>query len=203
MKEQNQIENPEENKSEVGESNQENNQEEEKHHENGVQNEIVNVNNNQDNQIQEENNKRIEEAQKKKNEGNDKVVLLVKEKIKKLNEYYNFCLHYEEIIHKILLTLDESTYEKITNSLDDYFNYLNFFKNSSELFSKFAGEIQNFNKFITFTQQKPKITNDFISKVMQNTQNIIYQNLSKFSIGLGQKIIAKGPLSLLKEKKLK
>ena len=218
MEEQNQNQNEEEKKEEVEEPKQENQQEEQKQQENDaqneaqnkiqneaqnkIQNEIVNENNN--NQIQEEeNNKRREEAQKRKAEENARIVSLIKEKIKKLNGYYNFCLQYEEIIYKILLTLDESTYEKIYNSLDDNFNYLYFFKNSSELYSNFAEEIQNCNKLITFTQKKPKMTDDLLSNVMQNTQGIFYQNLTKFSVGLRQKIVAKGPLSLLSDKKSK
>ena len=209
MEEQNQNQNEEEKKEEVEEPKQENQQEEQKQQENEaqneaqnkIQNEIVNENNN--NQIQEENNKRREEAQKRKTEENARIVSLIKEKIKKLNGYYNFCLQYEEIIYKILLTLDESTYEKIYNSLDDNFNYLYFFKNSSELYSNFAEEIQNCNKLITFTQKKPKMTDDLLSNVMQNTQGIFYQNLTKFSVGLRQKIVAKGPLSLLSDKKSK
>ena len=221
MEEQNQNQNEEEKKEEVEEPKQENQQEEQKQQENEaqneaqnkiqneaqnkIQNEIVNENNNnQNNQIQEEeNNKRREEAQKRKTEENARIVSLIKEKIKKLNGYYNFCLQYEEIIYKILLTLDESTYEKINNSLDDNFNYLYFFKNSSELYSNFAEEIQNCNKLITFTQKKPKMTDDLLSNVMQNTQGIFYQNLTKFSVGLRQKIVAKGPLSLLSDKKSK
>ena len=228
MEEQNQNQNEEEKKEEAEEPKQENQQEEQKQMENEVQNEIqneaqnkiqneaqnnapneiVNENNNNNNiqnnnQIQEENNKRREEAQKRKTEENARIVSLIKEKIKKLNGYYNFCLQYEEIIYKILLTLDESTYEKIYNSLDDNFNYLYFFKNSSELYSNFAEEIQNCNKLITFTQKKPKMTDDLLSNVMQNTQGIFYQNLTKFSVGLRQKIVAKGPLSLLSDKKSK
>ena len=224
-------ENQEENKAEEEEHKQGNDQEEEKKEEpeeekkeeqqnqNEIiveqqqqqnQNEIVNANNNnqnnnQNNQIAEENNKRRqeEEAQKKKREENDRIVSLIKEKIKKLNSYYNFCLNYENIINKILLTLDELTYEKINNSLDDDFNFLYFFKNSAELYSKFAEEIQNCNKLITYTEKKPKMTDDFLSNVMQETQKLFYENLNKFSIGLRQKIVAKGPLSLLNEKKSK
>ena len=173
------------------------------------QNVIANENNVQNNQIQNnnqaiaENNRNQEERQKKLKEENDRIVGVIKDKIKKLNDYYNFCLQYEDVIYKILFNLDELTYEKITNSLDDSFNYLYFFKNSAELYSKFAEEIQNTNKLITFEEKKPKMTDEFLSNVMQSTQNIFYQNLSKFSHGLRQNIIAKGPLSLLSEKKNK
>lgn len=202
-KEQNQnqeeVKQPEENKNEI------------KPEENQIQNEIKQpeaqppipnqIQNN--NQAIAENNRIQEEKQKKIKEENDRIVGVIKDKIKKMNDYYNFCLQYEDVIYKILYNLDELTYEKITNSLDDGFNFVYFFKNSAELYSKFAEEIQNCNKLITFDEKKPKMTDGFLSNVMQSTQNIFYQNLSKFSHGMRQNIIAKGPLSQLSEKKSK
>ena len=202
-KEQNQnqeeVKQPEENKNEI------------KPEENQIQNEIKQpeaqppipnqVQNN--NQAIAENNRIQEEKQKKIKEENDRIVGVIKDKIKKMNDYYNFCLQYEDVIYKILYNLDELTYEKITNSLDDGFNFVYFFKNSAELYSKFAEEIQNCNKLITFDEKKPKMTDGFLSNVMQSTQSIFYQNLSKFSHGMRQNIIAKGPLSQLSEKKSK
>ena len=165
------------------------------------------VNNNQINaqinaQINEENKKKLQEQQLKKDE-EKRIISVIQDKIKKLNAYYNFCLQYEDLIYKILYNLDELTYEKINNSLDDSFNYLYFFKNSADLYSKFAEQVQNSNKLITFEEKKPRMTDDYLSKVMQSTQDIFYKNLSKFSHGLSQNIIAKGPLSLLQEKKSK
>lgn len=201
---QEEVKQPEENKNEIKpEENQI--QSEIKQPEAQPQNPIPNVNNNQiqNNQAIAENNRIQEEKQKKVKEENDRIVGVIKDKIKKMNNYYNFCLQYEDVIYKILYNLDELTYEKITNSLDDGFNFVYFFKNSAELYSKFAEEIQNCNKLITFDEKKPKMTDGFLSNVMQSTQNIFYQNLSKFSHGMRQNIIAKGPLSQLSEKKSK
>ena len=197
---QEEVKQPEENKNEI------------KPEENQIQSEIkqpeaqpqnVIPNQVQNNQAIAENNRIQEEKQKKVKEENDRIVGVIKDKIKKMNDYYNFCLQYEDVIYKILYNLDELTYEKITNSLDDGFNFLYFFKNSAELYSKFAEEIQNCNKLITFEEKKPKMTDGFLSNVMQSTQSIFYQNLSKFSHGMRQNIIAKGPLSQLSEKKSK
>ena len=201
---QEEVKQPEENKNEIKpEENQIQN--EIKQPEAQPQNPIPNANNNQiqNNQAIAENNRIQEEKQKKVKEENDRIVGVIKDKIKKMNDYYNFCLQYEDVIYKILYNLDELTYEKITNSLDDGFNFVYFFKNSAELYSKFAEEIQNCNKLITFDEKKPKMTDGFLSNVMQSTQNIFYQNLSKFSHGMRQNIIAKGPLSQLSEKKSK
>ena len=142
-----------------------------------------------------------EEQQKKKQDEKNRIISAIKEKIKELNTHYTFSLQYHDLIQKILTNLEEQTYEKINNSLNDCFGYLHFFKDSSDLYSKFAEQIQNSNKLITFTEKKPKMNDDFLSTVMQSTQNIFYQNLSKFSNGLKNNIINKGPLSKLQEKK--
>ena len=142
-----------------------------------------------------------EKKQKKKQDEKNRIITAIKEKIKELNTHYTFSLQYHELIQKILTNLEEQTYEKINNSLNDCFGYLHFFKDSSDLYSKFAEQIQNSNKLITFTEKKPKMNDDFLSTVMQSTQNIFYQNLSKFSNGLKNNIINKGPLSKLQEKK--
>ena len=131
---------------------------------------------------------------------NEETISTIKLKIKELKNNYNFYIHYHDILFKIIRHLEDLTYEKITNSVQDSFNYLSFFKNSSELYSKFAEQIKNSNKIITSTAEKPKMNDNFLNEVMQTTQDIFYQNLLKFSTGLKQNIIAKGPLSKLHEK---
>ena len=131
---------------------------------------------------------------------NEETISTIKLKIKELKNNYNFYIHYHDILFKIIRHLEDLTYEKITNSVQDSFNYLSFFKNSSELYSKFAEQIKNSNKIITSIAEKPKMNDNFLNEVMQTTQDIFYQNLLKFSTGLKQNIIAKGPLSKLHEK---
>ena len=130
----------------------------------------------------------------------EKTISIIKSKIKELKNNYNFYTQYNDIIFKIIKNLEDLTYEKIANSLQDSYNYLSFFKNSSELYSKFADKIKNSNNILTSSKDKPKMSSDFLNDIMQNTQDIFYQNLLKFSTGLKQNIIAKGPLSKLHEK---
>ena len=186
--------------------------------ENIQQNQNPNVIQNNENKIieNEENKNAINEVQQPKVDGKkeelrtdtpsssikdkEETIAIIKSKIKEIRTNYNFYNQYHDIIFKIIKSLEDLTYEKITNSVQDSLNYLSFFKNCSELYSKFAEQIKNSNKIITSTTQKPKMNDNFLNDVMQNTQNIFYQNLSKFSTGLKQNIIAKGPLSKLIEK---
>ena len=186
--------------------------------ENIQQNQNPNVIQNNENKIieNEENKNVIKEVQQPKVDGKmeelrtdtpsssikdkEETIAIIKSKIKEIRTNYNFYNQYHDIIFKIIKSLEDLTYEKITNSVQDSLNYLSFFKNCSELYSKFAEQIKNSNKIITSTTQKPKMNDNFLNDVMQDTQNIFYQNLSKFSTGLKQNIIAKGPLSKLIEK---
>ena len=186
--------------------------------ENIQQNQNPNVIQNNENKIieNEENKNVIKEVQQPKVDGKmeelrtdtpsssikdkEETIAIIKSKIKEIRTNYNFYNQYHDIIFKIIKSLEDLTYEKITNSVQDSLNYLSFFKNCSELYSKFAEQIKNSNKIITSTTQKPKMNDNFLNDVMQDTQNIFYRNLSKFSTGLKQNIIAKGPLSKLIEK---
>ena len=186
--------------------------------ENIQQNQNPNVIQNNENKIieNEENKNAINEVQQPKVDGKmpelrtdtpsssiknkEETIAIIKSKIKEIRTNYNFYNQYHDIIFKIIKSLEDLTYEKITNSVQDSLNYLSFFKNCSELYSKFAEQIKNSNKIITSSTQKPKMNDNFLNDVMQDTQNIFYQNLSKFSTGLKQNIIAKGPLSKLIEK---
>ena len=186
--------------------------------ENIQQNQNPNVIQNNENKIieNEENKNVINEAQQPKADGKveelrtdtpsssikdkEETIAIIKSKIKEIRTNYNFYNQYHDIIFKIIKSLEDLTYEKITNSVQDSLNYLSFFKNCSELYSKFAEQIKNSNKIITPPTQKQKMNDNFLNDVMQDTQNIFYQNLSKFSTGLKQNIIAKGPLSKLIEK---
>ena len=135
-----------------------------------------------------------------RDEENARIVSTIKSKIKEIKEKYNFSIQFYEIMNKILKNLQELTYEKITNSVNECNSYFSFFKHSSELYSKFAEQINVSNTSIMSTEKVPKMNDDFLLEVMQKTQNLLFQHLSKISNGLKQNIIAKGPLSKIQEK---
>ena len=71
-----------------------------------------------------------------------------KDKIEEINDKYSFCLKYHDIISKILKNLEDLAFEKIAYSINDTFNYLTFFKTSSDIYSKLGEEIKNSNSVI-------------------------------------------------------
>ena len=103
-------------------------------------------------------------------------------------------------MNKIIKYFQDFAYEKLTNTINEYYNYFSFFKNSSELYSKFAEQINISNNLIMSSLKVPKMNDNFLLGVMQRTQNLLFQNLSHISNGLKQNIISKGPLSKLQEK---
>ena len=135
-----------------------------------------------------------------KNKESEDSILIIKSKILKLKNDYIFFHQYQDILLNIVKYLEDLTYEKVNNSINDSYNYISFFQSSSEIYSKFAEQIKNTNNIIISSKQLPKMNDNFLHEIMQNTQNIIYLNLSKISNGLKQNIISNGPMSKFEEK---
>ena len=129
---------------------------------------------------------------------------LLKVKIINLKKKYEFAIQYEEIMIKIIKYFDEVVYEKIENSFTETQNFLLFFKNSSELYSKIANQIKSTNNILTSKVKGPKIDNDiFLQNIMTNTQNLLCQHFENISKSLTKNILSKGPLSKYNDKKSK
>lgn len=96
--------------------------------------------------------------------------------------------------------LEKLTYEKLSNSIRDSCNYLSFFQETSDIYTKFAEEIKKSNDIIMSSKKLPKMNDNILLEAMQNTQNFIQLNLSKISNGLKQNIISNGPFSKYQEK---
>ena len=152
----------------------------------------INNNNNENNDIN--------EAQRLQREEENKTFEIIKSKIKFLREKYDFCLQYEEIMSKILKSFQDLTYKKLSNSIKESLNFITFFKESSELYSKFAKKIEETNNIIMSSKKVEKLSENVLLDVMQNTQNILLQNITTISNAMKQNIVNKGPLSLLQEK---
>ena len=218
--ENNNIENNEENnqinnQNEIQENNNINNNENNQV-QNEVQPQVLNQNNPQiqaQNQKQEQppiNNNHINENNNNNNnnealriqrqEEENKIIEIIKSKIKFLREKYDFSLQFHDIITKILKTFQDLTYNKLSHSIKESLNFITFFKDSSELFSKFAKQIQDTNNIIMSSKKEEKLNDNILLEAMQKTQNILFENITNISNTMKQNIINKGPLSKLQEK---
>ena len=218
--ENNNIENNEEsnqinNQNEIQENNNINNNENNQV-QNEVQPQVLNQNNPQiqaQNQNQEQppiNNNNINENNNNNNnnealriqrqEEENKIIEIIKSKIKFLREKYDFSLQFHDIITKILKTFQDLTYNKLSHSIKESLNFITFFKDSSELFSKFAKQIQDTNNIIMSSKKEEKLNDNILLEAMQKTQNILFENITNISNTMKQNIINKGPLSKLQEK---
>ena len=218
--ENNNIENNEENnqinnQNEIQENNNINNNENNQV-QNEVQPQVLNQNNPQiqaQNQNQEQppiNNNHINENNNNNNnnealriqrqEEENKILEIIQSKIKFLREKYDFSLQFHDIITKILKTFQDLTYNKLSHSIKESLNFITFFKDSSELFSKFAKQIQDTNNIIMSSKKEEKLNDNILLEAMQKTQNILFENITNISNTMKQNIINKGPLSKLQEK---
>ena len=217
--ENNNIENNEENnqinnQNEIQENNNINNNENNQV-QNEVQPQVLNQNNPQiqalnqnqeqppinNNHINENNNNNNNEALRiQRQEEENKIIEIIKSKIKFLREKYDFSLQFHDIITKILKIFQDLTYNKLSHSIKESLNFITFFKDSSELFSKFAKQIQDTNNIIMSSKKEEKLNDNILLEAMQKTQNILFQNITSISNTMKQNIINKGPLSKLQEK---
>ena len=217
--ENNNIENNEENnqinnQNEIQENNNINNNENNQV-QNEVQPQVLNQNNPQiqaqnqnqeqppinNNHINENNNNNNNEALRiQRQEEENKIIEIIKSKIKFLREKYDFSLQFHDIITKILKTFQDLTYNKLSHSIKESLNFITFFKDSSELFSKFAKQIQDTNNIIMSSKKEEKLNDNILLEAMQKTQNILFENITNISNTMKQNIINKGPLSKLQEK---
>ena len=170
---------------------------------NVIENNINIIENNNDingnnNNINENNNNEALRIQRQAEE--NKTVEIIKYKIKFLRDKYDFSLLYHELIVKIIKTFQDLTYNKLSHSIKESLNFITFFKDSSELYSKFAKQIQDTNNIIMSSKKEEKLNDNILLDVMQKTQNILFQNITTISNTMKQNIINKGPLSKLQEK---
>ena len=134
------------------------------------------------------------------NEEKEKSISTFKSKINELKKNYNFYIKYRDILFSMIDYLEKLTYEKLNNSIRDSCNYLTFFQETSDIYTKFAEEIKKSNDIIMSSKKLPKMNDNILLEAMQNTQNFIQLNLSKISNGLKQNIISNGPFSKYQEK---
>ena len=129
---------------------------------------------------------------------------LIKQKIINLKKKFEFSIKYEEIMINILKYFDETIYEKINNSISETQNFLLFFKNSSEFYSKISKQIISSNNILSIKVKGPKMDNNvFLQNIMANTQNLLSKNFENISKSLSKNILSKGPFPKFNEDKSK
>ena len=133
-----------------------------------------------------------------KEEEERKIIDIIKSKIHLLLDKYIFSIQFSEIIIKILKFFQDLTYIKLANSINDILNFIEFFKDSSDIYAKFAKQIKETNNIIKSTKKEEEKLNDkTLFDVMQKTNNAFYQNIINVSTTIKQNIVNKGPLSKL------
>ena len=223
---QNNIENNEQNNIQQNQSNDNNShqqQENNNNNNNNNQNQIQEQNNNNQNQQQNNQGNAQQNEQHNNQENNqlnnphnnqintpfnidlhrqeeEKIIETIKLKIKNIREKYNFSIQYSDIIQKIIKSFHEQTYTKLSHSINESLNFITFFKDSAELYTKFSKQIQETNNLIMSSEKQEKLNDNLLLDVMQKTQNTLLQNITKISNAMRQNIIKKGPLGNLQEK---
>ena len=106
---------------------------------------------------------------------------IIKAKVSKIRSNYNFAISYSNGIIAILKLFNNLLFEKVFNSLNENKNTLNFFKDISAFYMSFSDQIKKSNKIYSSQQQGPKIIDDGLKPMLENTQLTLCKNFFDLS----------------------
>ena len=124
---------------------------------------------------------------------------IIKAKVSKIRSNYNFAISYSNGIIAILKLFNNLLFEKVFNSLNENKNTLNFFKDISAFYMSFSDQIKKSNKIYSSQQQGPKIFDDGLKPMLENTQLALCKNFFDLSSSLKTKIMAKDQMAKVDE----
>ena len=119
---------------------------------------------------------------------------LIKEKIIKLRNNYNFSMSYSLSILNILKLFHKCLFEKVFNTLNENRTVFNVFKEISEFYQSFSEHVLKSNKNLSSLGEVPKIFNDGLKSMLESTQNALVRNFLDISNNLKIKIMSKGQI---------
>ncbi len=124
---------------------------------------------------------------------------LIKEKIIKLRNNYNFSMSYSLSILNILKLFHKCLFEKVFNTLNENRTVFNVFKEISEFYQSFSEHVLKSNKNLSSLGEVPKIFNDGLKSMLESTQNALVRNFLDISNNLKIKIMSKGQIERANE----
>jgi hypothetical protein len=119
--------------------------------------------------------------------------------VKQLSKYYNYSNHYTTDLIHIFKKLSEIIFKKLTNTLNQNKNIIQFFKEVTLTYQKFSTNLIKANSMITSSSIQDQIFSETINNAIEKTQESIANNFSNFSTILQNEIISKGPFTRIKE----
>ena len=119
-----------------------------------------------------------------------------------LSNLFYFINIYVNDINAIFTKITETIFKKLTNTLDQYKNFLKLFKDIVESYQKISTEMtKNINNLLNNSSDNNFI--DKINNILEKTQTSIAENLLSFSNNLNNNLLINGPFYKIKDLYLK
>ena len=115
-----------------------------------------------------------------------------------LSNLYSFISIYVNDINNIFTKLNDILFKKITNTIEQYKNFLKFFKEIIESYQKMSVEMLKINNNISGAVSENPLF-EKINNIFEKTQTSISENLSEFSNNLNNNLLINGPFYKIKD----
>ncbi len=115
-----------------------------------------------------------------------------------LSNLYYFISVYVNDINSIFNKINELIFIKITYTLDQYKNYMKFFKEVIETYQKISGEMNMLNGLISPTINVDPIFEKVVV-IFDKTQSSIAEHLNEFANNMNTNLLVNGPFYKIKE----
>jgi hypothetical protein len=120
--------------------------------------------------------------------------------LSKLNEVrnnYNFAMNYSLGIINILKYFNGLLCDRVFTSLYESKNYVKFFKELNSVYNSIAEQIQKQTSYVKDQSALPKIMDDCLKQMIDNTQTALYNKYLSLSNALKERILGEGLITTM------
>ena len=116
-------------------------------------------------------------------------------KVEIIRKNYNFAMNYSLCVINILKYFNELLCERLFTSLHESKHLIKIFKDLSSLYQSFSDQIKKQVSHLKEQSDVPKIMDDSLKQMVENTQNTLCNNFQGLSNSLKQRLITDGLIS--------
>ena len=129
------------------------------------------------------------------NSNNVKDIML--SKLNEVRNNYNFAMNYSLGIINILKYFNGLLCDRVFTSLYESKNYVKFFKELNSVYNSIAEQIQKQTSYVKDQSAMPKIMDDCLKQMIENTQTALYNKYLSLSNALTELILGEGLITTM------
>ena len=129
------------------------------------------------------------------NSNNVKDIML--SKLNEVRNNYNFAMNYSLGIINILKYFNGLLCDRVFTSLYESKNYVKFFKELNSVYNSIAEQMQKQTSYVKDQSAMPKIMDDCLKQMIENTQTALYNKYLSLSNALKERILGEGLITTM------